>query len=93
MQAAPSQLSVRLSVLLTTVCIVFLLIGGAAEAETPPSPTIEHVVEPGDTLWAIASAHTGPGEDIRDTIAEIIEVSGAVGSMIRPGQVLRIPTG
>jgi LysM repeat protein len=93
MQTAPSQLSVRLSVLLTTVSIVFLLIGGAAEAETPPPPTIDYVVEPGDTLWAIAAAHTEPGEDIRDTIAEIIQVSGAADSMIRPGQVLQIPQG
>ena len=93
MQTAPSQLSVRLSVLLTTVCVVFLLIGGAAEAGGPPLPTFDYVVESGDTLWEIASVHTGPGEDIRDVIAEIIELSHARGSLIRPGQVLRIPGG
>lgn len=91
MQTAPTQLSVRLSVLLTTVCIVSLLIGGAAEAEAPPRPGVEYVVSPGETLWAIASAHTGPSEDVRVTIAEIIELSAISDSLIRPGQVLLLP--
>ncbi len=93
MQTAPTQLSVRLSVLLTTVCVVFLLIGGAAEAEGPPPPTTDYVVRVGDTMWAIASEHTGSDRDVRDTIAEIVELSGAEGTSIQPGQVLRIPGG
>lgn len=93
MHTAPTQLSVRLSVLLTTVCIVSLLIGGAAEAEGPPPPTTEHVVSAGDTLWEIASAHTDTGSDVRATIAVIVELSGLDGATIHPGQVLRIPKG
>lgn len=93
MHTAPTQLSVRLSVLLTTVCVVFLLIGGAAEAEGPPPPTVEHVVTAGDTLWAIAAIHTGPQNDIRNTIAAITELNGLDGATIHPGQVLRIPKG
>jgi len=93
MQTAPTQLSVRLSVLLTTVCIVFLLIGGAAEAEGPPPATTDYIVRAGDTLWTIASEHTGSDRDIRATIAEIVELSGADGTSIRPGQVLLIPGG
>lgn len=93
MQTAPTQLSVRLSVLLTTVCIVFLLIGGAAEADGPPPPSIEHVVSPGDTLWEIASDHTDAGSDVRATIAAIAELNKLDGATIHPGQVLNIPQG
>jgi nucleoid-associated protein YgaU len=93
MQTAPTQLSVRLSVLLTTVCIAFLLIGGAAGAEAPPPPTTDYVVRAGDTLWAIASEHSGSNRDVRVAIAEIVELSGVDGTSLHPGQVLRIPRG
>lgn len=93
MDTAPTRLSVRLSVILTTVCVVFLLIGGAADAEGPPPPTIDYVVDDGDTLWAIASIHTGSGDDIRTTIAAIMELNELEGATIHPGQLLRIPFG
>ncbi|HEX6946351.1 MAG TPA: LysM peptidoglycan-binding domain-containing protein [Acidimicrobiia bacterium] len=92
--ARTNQLSVRLSLLLVAVVAAFLLIGGAgADAETPPVPPIEHVVRSGDTLWAIASAHTEPGGDVRVTIEEITRASGLSDSSLRPGQVLLIPRG
>ena len=55
MQTAKLQLSVRLSLLLAVVCVVFLVIGGSAEADIPAAAPIEYVVESGDSLWAIAS--------------------------------------
>jgi nucleoid-associated protein YgaU len=91
MQITRSQLSVQLSVLLATVCVVFLLIGGAADAEAPPGPAVEYVVEQGDTLWAIASDHTAADEDVRPLILAIKERSGITSSELRPGQVLQIP--
>ena len=91
MQMAPGQLSVRLSVILAAVFTVFLLIGGPADAESPPSPTSEYVVATGDTLWSIAAGHVGPGDDVRVTIADIREASGLTNSRIFPGQVLLIP--
>jgi LysM repeat protein len=93
MQTAPTQLSVRLSVLLTTVCVVSILIGGAAEAEGPPAPSVDYVVRTGDTLWAIAATNAGAGQDIRDVVAAIAELNQIEGSVIHPGQVLRIPGG
>ena len=92
-QTAKRQLSVRLSVFIAAVCAVFLLIGGAADAEGPPSQTVEYVVTHGDTLWAIAADHVPPGEDIRRLIADIRETSGIQSSVIYPGQVLLIPKG
>ena len=91
MQTTRSQLSVQLSVLLATVCAVFLLIGGAADAEEGPGPAVEYVVEAGDTLWHIAVNHVAPDADVRPFIQAIKERSGIVSSTLQPGQVLQIP--
>lgn len=91
MQTTRPQLSVQLSVLLASVCVVFLLIGGAADAGEPPVPAIEYVVAAGDTLWDIAAVHVGPGEDVRPLIRAIKDRSGITSSTLQPGQVLQIP--
>ena len=91
MQTTRTQLSVQLSVLLATVCLVFLLVGGAAEAGEPPAPAIEYVVTHGDTLWDIAAAHADDGEDVRRLVSEIKLRTGITSSVIHPGQVLQIP--
>lgn len=91
MQTNRTQLSVQLSVLLAAVCIVFLLVGGAAEAGEPPAPAIEYVVAQGDTLWEIAAAHTEDTEDVRRFVRDIKQRTGLTSSVIHPGQVLQIP--
>lgn len=92
-ETAKRQLPVRLSVFIAAVSAVFLLIGGAADAEGSPPPTVEHVVTHGDTLWAIAADHLPPGEDIRRLVADIRETSGIQSGVIYPGEVLLIPEG
>lgn len=91
MQITRSQLSVQLSVLLATVCAVFLLIGGAADADETPGPAKDYVVAQGDTLWEIAAEHTDEGEDVRVLIDSIKERSGITSSDLQVGQVLQIP--
>ena len=91
MQITRKQLSVQLYVLLATVCAVFLLIGGAADAGEGPGPSIQYVVAQGDTLWEVASDHIGPDQDVRPLIQEIRELSGIQSSALQPGQVLQIP--
>ncbi len=93
MQKAQNQLSVRLSVLIAAICAVFLLVGGAADAGEPAGAPIEHLVESGDTLWAIADLHVGEGEDIRSLVSDIRSLSGLPSSVIHPGQILLIPQG
>ena len=91
MQVAKNQLSVRLSVLLAAILAVFLLIGGAAEADEPVTPPVVYVVESGDTLWSIASVYAPRDSDIRATIHDIRTLSGLETSVIHPGQKLLIP--
>jgi len=92
MQMANLQLSVRLSLLLAAVCVVFLMIGGSADADIPTPAPVEYVVESGDTLWAIASDIAGPDQDIRRLVADISRLSEVDGGSIFPGQIILIPT-
>lgn len=48
------------------------------------------VVEPGDTLWSIA-ASVAEREDVRSVVHRIQQLNGIEGSVVMPGQVLRLP--
>lgn len=91
MQTTRNQLSVQLSVILATICAVFLLIGGDAEAEEPVY-TVEYVVAQGDTLWEVASDYVPADADVRPFIRAIKDASGLTSSSLHPGQVLHIPS-
>ncbi|TYP83680.1 LysM peptidoglycan-binding domain-containing protein [Blastococcus xanthinilyticus] len=52
--------------------------------------TASTVVEPGDTLWSIASDVAG-ARDVRQVIDEIQLLNGLGDASIEPGQVLRLP--
>jgi LysM repeat protein len=91
MQTTRKQLSVQLSVLLATICTVFLLVGGAADAGEGPAPSIQYVVAQGDTLWEVAAQHLGSDQDVRPLIQEIKDLSGIQSSALQPGQILQIP--
>lgn len=92
MQKAKLQLSVRLFLLLTALAVVFLMIGGSAEADVPPPPPTEYVVQPGDTLWAIAGTLAAPGADLRPLVTDIARLSGIDADSLQPGQVLLLPS-
>ncbi len=57
------------------------------------APPLEHVVAPGDTLWAVAGDYSDPGDDLRRLVSDIKRLSGLESSLIHPGQVLLIPQG
>jgi nucleoid-associated protein YgaU len=48
-------------------------------------------VRPGDTLWAIAAAHTGSGTDVQEVVDRIADANHLQSGTIQPGQHLRIP--
>jgi hypothetical protein len=64
----------------------------AADPSVPQSgvSTTEWVVQPGETLWAIAES-VAPDTDPRDTIARIVQLNDLPGSSVQAGQTLRIP--
>ena len=48
-------------------------------------------VQPGDTLWSLAAAHTTGDADVQETIDRITETNHLHVATIQPGQHLRIP--
>jgi hypothetical protein len=48
-------------------------------------------VQPGDTLWSIASAHAPASADIQEMIDQISAVNHLGAAPLLPGQRLRIP--
>ena len=48
------------------------------------------VVQPGDTLWAIAAARY-PGEDTRERVDAIERANGLAGPVIAAGETLQLP--
>jgi nucleoid-associated protein YgaU len=48
-------------------------------------------VHPGDTLWSIASSHTGSGNDVQETVDRIADANHLNAGTIQPGEHLRVP--
>jgi predicted Zn-dependent protease len=55
-----------------------------------PAKTQTVTVEPGDTLWSIAS-RARPSADPRVTVQRIIDLNGLAGSVVQPGQRIALP--
>jgi nucleoid-associated protein YgaU len=55
-----------------------------------PSRYSTVVVQPGDTLWAIAAARY-PGDDVRERVQDIEQANGLSGPQIKAGETLRLP--
>lgn len=54
--------------------------------------TVEVVVRPGDTLWALARAHA-PERDPRSVVGEIVRLNDLGSAGVQAGAVLLVPAG
>jgi hypothetical protein len=70
-----------------------LLTGGRAVADAPGAAvTVDsYTVGSGETLWSIATAFTGPGDDVRDTMDHLADLNGMAGSGLVAGQQILVP--
>ena len=48
-------------------------------------------VQPGDSLWSIATAHTRANADVQEVVDRIADANRLHGGEIQPGERLRIP--
>jgi hypothetical protein len=74
---------------------VLLLWGGRAVASSPGT-ALEvrvHTVAPGETLWQHAKALAGSGEDVRDVVAQLIDLNGLDSANLQAGQRIVLPLG
>lgn len=51
----------------------------------------EIVVKNGDTIWEISMRYTPKDKDIRKTVYEIKKVNNINNSIIKPGQIIKVP--
>ncbi|MEP9381840.1 LysM peptidoglycan-binding domain-containing protein [Nocardioides sp. KR10-350] len=65
-------------------------LSGAAQEKGNAVPTHTVVVEPGDTLWDLAS-DAADGGSVRDMEQQIKDLNGLDSGMLAAGQSLRIP--
>jgi nucleoid-associated protein YgaU len=82
--------AVALAIVFASVLVLLAGRVGHADAELdgpPPTPAV-YVVQPGDTLWAIAD-QVAPDVDRRDVVAQLSDAAG--GSDLVPGQRIELP--
>jgi Tfp pilus assembly protein FimV len=85
-------LRARLLGVLLVVAVVLLLLPGLARGSGPgrdPARTAAYVVQPGDTLWAIAG-RVAPSRDPREVVHQIVRDNHLDGSL-QAGTELQVP--
>ncbi len=82
-----------LTIFFALVLTGFVSINKTAQAEAPAAPERFYTsirIEPGDTLWEIASAYKWEDESIQDYIDEVMEMNHLTSDRITAGQYLMI---
>ncbi|NMR20637.1 LysM peptidoglycan-binding domain-containing protein [Cellulomonas fimi] len=97
--AGPLTLTARgrrvLSLVAVLLALAVVLFGGRAVASAPAGPVAvdTYTVGAGETLWSIAGGYTAPGEDVRDTVAELVRLNGMDDGGLRAGAQILVPAG
>lgn len=79
-------------VLLVMLALAGLFANGAsADSLGEPVSVAVHTVSPGETLWHIAAAATPAGDDVRNTIDEVLALNAMSSVDLAVGQQLLVP--
>lgn len=81
-----SSLVVRILLVVLTVLVLWALFANESGASGPAQ---RYTVQPGDTLWSIATAHFAG--DPREGVWELERRNQLASATIVPGQVLALP--
>ena len=60
-------------------------------SDTGATQVISYIVRPGDTLWSYASSITPAGQDVSETVDELISLNNLESGALRAGQRLIVP--
>lgn len=92
---------ILVAAVLSSVVFLASLVAGEVAGQVNGSPgstpvgaagePVVYVVQPGDSLWAIAERITPSGVDVRHTVDRLAAASG--GPLLHPGQKIVLPPG
>ncbi|WP_315095760.1 LysM peptidoglycan-binding domain-containing protein [uncultured Cellulomonas sp.] len=99
--AAPAHLRLTargrivLWVLAAVAVALVTLVGTRASADGPlnAQEVERHVVQPGETLWAIAEGVASPSQDVRDVVFDLVRLNELPDAGLMAGQVIVVPAG
>lgn len=84
-----------LAVVATVLAVGTGMAGGQAVAGGPPQApsVVSYTVQPGDTLWQLASRVAAPGQDVREVIFTLERLNGLPRPELTAGQQIVLPRG
>lgn len=85
------RIAALVAALLLAAPVARSVVGSAAQARTRHEAARVVVVQPGDTLWAIAERFGDGGADPRASISAIARLNSIDPGSIYPGESLRLP--
>lgn len=62
-----------------------------AQSSTGATQVTSYIVKPGDTLWSYASSITPKGQDVSETVDELIELNDLDSGALQAGQRIIVP--
>jgi len=83
-------LLVLIAIPVVAIALAFGLSSGGATATNSSTPLATVTVQPGQTLWQVAT-RLAPQSDPRDVINDIMSVNRLDSATIQPGEKLEIP--
>lgn len=78
------------TLLLTAGLVLSGFVGSSIADEPGPAP-LSVVVQPGDTVWALAQQHAPAGTSVQDYALVVVTHNGVSATALRPGTVLELP--